>query len=262
MSASPSAPPPARGGTNGSGSTSTSSKLSRNATPAEQQAAALQRLLAKPDREIKIPERKPEGVTKTLRAPRDMMKNVQGSSAGAGSGEFHVYKQSRRREYERLKIMDEEEEFARQKQEALERQAAYEREAEERTAKNRLKRQRKKGNHHRATGSSAASPTTANSGSGSGAAGGGEDGAMKKRKLAAAGGGAAFVFKTAEERDASPDPASLGPAGDARDEVDSSLAGHDSVDGGDGRTVQEADGAAAEQVRPAQEAGIVIQDDD
>ena len=36
-----------------------------------------------------------------------MMKNVQGSSAGAGSGEFHVYKQNRRREYERLKIMDE-----------------------------------------------------------------------------------------------------------------------------------------------------------
>jgi hypothetical protein len=36
-----------------------------------------------------------------------MMKNVQGSSAGAGSGEFHVYKASRRREYERLKIMDE-----------------------------------------------------------------------------------------------------------------------------------------------------------
>ncbi|KAL7417852.1 hypothetical protein BDY24DRAFT_373108 [Mrakia frigida] len=36
-----------------------------------------------------------------------MMKNVQGSSAGAGSGEFHVYKQNRRREYERLKLMDE-----------------------------------------------------------------------------------------------------------------------------------------------------------
>ena len=36
-----------------------------------------------------------------------MMKNVQGSSAGAGSGEFHVYKASRRREYERLKMMEE-----------------------------------------------------------------------------------------------------------------------------------------------------------
>lgn len=38
---------------------------------------------------------------------KQMMKNVQGSSAGAGSGEFHVYKQNRRREYERLKLMDE-----------------------------------------------------------------------------------------------------------------------------------------------------------
>lgn len=37
-----------------------------------------------------------------------MMKNVQGSSAGAGSGEFHVYKASRRREYERLKLMEDE----------------------------------------------------------------------------------------------------------------------------------------------------------
>ena len=32
---------------------------------------------------------------------------MQGSSAGAGSGEFHVYKASRRREYERLKLLEE-----------------------------------------------------------------------------------------------------------------------------------------------------------
>jgi hypothetical protein len=35
-----------------------------------------------------------------------MVKNVQASAAAAGSGEFHVYKHSRRREAERLKQMD------------------------------------------------------------------------------------------------------------------------------------------------------------
>ena len=41
------------------------------------------------------------------------MKNVQGSSAGAGSGEFHVYKESRRREYERIQLMEEEDRMVR-----------------------------------------------------------------------------------------------------------------------------------------------------
>lgn len=57
-------------------------------TPAEQQAAALAKLLKNPDKPIVIPDRPREGASKTLRAPREMMKNVQGSSAGAGSGEF------------------------------------------------------------------------------------------------------------------------------------------------------------------------------
>lgn len=57
------------------------------ATPAEQQAYALAKLLANPDKPVHIPPPPAEGV-KQLRAPREMMKNVQGSSAGAGSGEF------------------------------------------------------------------------------------------------------------------------------------------------------------------------------
>lgn len=75
-----------------------------NLTPAEQQAAAVSRLLANPDREIKLP---PASKEKELRAPREMIKNVTGSSAGAGSGEFHVYKHARRREYERVKLLEE-----------------------------------------------------------------------------------------------------------------------------------------------------------
>ncbi|GAA5880134.1 hypothetical protein JCM3774_004160 [Rhodotorula dairenensis] len=263
------------GGRSSSGSTHprpiSASKLARNATPAEQQAAALQRLLAKPDREIRIPERK-EGVTKTLRAPREMMKNVQGSSAGAGSGEFHVYKQSRRREYERLKIMDEVEEYEKQKQEALERQRAYEREAEERTAKNRLKRQRKKAGRGGAAFKGAGGAGDKGATTTSSAAtdeGGGPD---KKRKLAPGGGGAGagFVFKKAEERDLSSDGEDGGADADANGPGDEEHAPQFGLAaaplGGEGELAngagQQPEGAAAEEVKPAQEAGIIIQDDD
>jgi hypothetical protein len=74
------------------------------ATPLDRQRAQLEKLLKDPNKEAYIP---PPPKDKTIRPAREMMKNVQGSSAGAGSGEFHVYKASRRREYERLKLMDE-----------------------------------------------------------------------------------------------------------------------------------------------------------
>jgi hypothetical protein len=45
-------------------------------------------------------------VEKALKPPPEMVKNVQGSAAAAGSGEFHVYKHSRRREAERVKQME------------------------------------------------------------------------------------------------------------------------------------------------------------
>ena len=67
--------------------------------------AQLERLLKNPDKPVVLPEPPKE---KTVRPPKDMVKNVQGSSAGAGSGEFHVYKASRRREYERIKLMEDE----------------------------------------------------------------------------------------------------------------------------------------------------------
>ena len=75
-------------------------------TPTGQQATQLNALFANPDREIQVPNAtgKPRGVA----PPPEIVANVQGSSAGAGSGEFHVYKASRRKEYERLRLMDEE----------------------------------------------------------------------------------------------------------------------------------------------------------
>lgn len=78
--------------------------MSHNASATDKQAAALEKLLADPDKPVHIPQGSRE---RGIRPPKDMIRNVQGSSAGAGSGEFHVYKESRRREYERLKLMDE-----------------------------------------------------------------------------------------------------------------------------------------------------------
>ena len=80
----------------------------RALTPTSAQASQVTALFAKPECEVYIPsasevlaKQKPH-----LAAPPEIVANVQGSSAGAGSGEFHVYKASRRREYERVKMMD------------------------------------------------------------------------------------------------------------------------------------------------------------
>lgn len=108
------------------------------------QATELNKLFADPEREIKLPD---SGTSKGshLPPPPEIVANVQGSSAGAGSGEFHVYKASRRREYERLREMEteakKEEDAARWEKEAAERK----RRDEEKTAKNREKRAKKKG---------------------------------------------------------------------------------------------------------------------
>jgi len=74
-------------------------------TAVERQRIQLEKLLKDPAKPAYIP---PAPKDKSLRPAREMMKNVQGSSAGAGSGEFHVYKASRRREYERLKLLEDE----------------------------------------------------------------------------------------------------------------------------------------------------------
>ncbi|KAI9621383.1 hypothetical protein H4Q26_015678 [Puccinia striiformis f. sp. tritici PST-130] len=121
-------------------------------TALEKQRMEVAKLLQNPTREIHLPKAPRD---KSIRPPREMMKNVQGSSAGAGSGEFHVYKQSRRREYERLRLMDENEEKAsyldrrtdandRLKTEFEKKQADIKEQVEAKTNKNRLKRQKKK----------------------------------------------------------------------------------------------------------------------
>jgi NADH dehydrogenase/NADH:ubiquinone oxidoreductase subunit G len=108
------------------------------------QASEIGKLFADPEREIKLLDSSTSKGSR-LPPPPEIVANVQGSSAGAGSGEFHVYKASRRREYERLREMEaeakKEEDAARWEKEAEERR----RKDEEKTAKNREKRAKKKG---------------------------------------------------------------------------------------------------------------------
>ncbi|KAE9589374.1 hypothetical protein Lal_00000462 [Lupinus albus] len=70
--------------------------------------------------------------------------NTSGSSAGSGSGDFHQYRQMRRKEQDRLARM--EVDYQRRKEEAefILRRDERLKAAEERTAKKRAKRQKKK----------------------------------------------------------------------------------------------------------------------
>uniref|UniRef100_A0A915APN6 PRKR-interacting protein 1 n=1 Tax=Parascaris univalens TaxID=6257 RepID=A0A915APN6_PARUN len=101
----------------------------------------LDRLQKNIEKPVSIPQRRD---TRKPRPPPDFVRNVVGSSAAAGSAEFHIFRNNRKREMDRLDYMnqkaqqeelDAEYEAKREKQMKLE---------EERTAKKRSKRQRYK----------------------------------------------------------------------------------------------------------------------
>lgn len=115
----------------------------RAVTPRSEHANQVETLFKDPSKDIKLPAASSEHKSSLL-APPEIVTNVQGSSAGAGSGEFHVYKASRRREYERLQSMqsevDKEKDDARWKKEREE----AELKDKEKTDKNRRRRAKKK----------------------------------------------------------------------------------------------------------------------
>ncbi|CAE6523796.1 unnamed protein product [Rhizoctonia solani] len=140
--------------------TETGEAVRKKQTAVDLQKQQLERLMKDPTKTVNLPA-----------PPKE-------KTACAGSGEFHVYKQSRRREYERLKIM---EEASKKEQETAEfeaRKREREEQIEAKTAKNRAKRQKKK---NRAMGKGAQD-----------GAGGKSEDPTKRRRLAADGANVVF----------------------------------------------------------------------
>ena len=110
-------------------------------TPASLQTSQIEALFAHPDREITLP-----GSTSArgLAPPPEIVANVQGSSAGAGSGEFHVYKAARRKENERRRLMDAEVEREKQDHQFEQRRKELKQQDEAKLSKNQMKRAKAK----------------------------------------------------------------------------------------------------------------------
>merc|ERR1719318_236615 len=101
----------------------------------------IDKLMEDPKRPVHIPVRRPD---RNVNMAPEFNHNIMGSSAGAGSGEFHLYRQMRRREHNRQAILG-----YRARRDEL--NAAYHEKlednmkaAEERTAKKRQKRLKQK----------------------------------------------------------------------------------------------------------------------
>lgn len=115
---------------------------SRPKTTRDAQRKELERLLKNPNKEIVIPGKRL--LKRTLSPPPEIVSNVPSSSAGAGSGEFHVYKAARRKEFERLKIFEEEARDEAAQKEFETKQNEFSKKNEERLSKNRQRRQKRK----------------------------------------------------------------------------------------------------------------------
>ncbi|KAG8183723.1 hypothetical protein JTE90_002788 [Oedothorax gibbosus] len=110
-------------------------------TPMDFQKMKLEKLMANPDKPVIIPETPKD--RKGFTVP-EFVRNVMGSSAGAGSGEFHVYRHLRRKEYTRQKMIDEKAELEKLDEEYSRKIDENKKKMEERTAKKRAKRLKQK----------------------------------------------------------------------------------------------------------------------
>ena len=107
------------------------------------QRSKLEKLMSNPTKPVFIPQPRKE---KDVNKAADFQYNVMGSSAGAGSGEFHVYRQIRRKEADRQKELGRRKDRDDMNDAYHQKLEENEKAAEERTAKKRAKRQKKKQN--------------------------------------------------------------------------------------------------------------------
>ncbi|XP_014668028.1 PREDICTED: PRKR-interacting protein 1 homolog [Priapulus caudatus] len=120
---------------------SASDKVVVPKTATQIQRMKLEKLMKNPEKPVDIPEGPRE---RSLSKPPDFVRNVMGSSAGAGSGEFHVYRHIRRREYARQQLIEETGKREDENEAYHEKLNKHKTEAEARTAKKRAKRLKKK----------------------------------------------------------------------------------------------------------------------
>ncbi|XP_071520350.1 PRKR-interacting protein 1 homolog [Panulirus ornatus] len=111
----------------------------KNAT--DLQRLKLEKLMSNPEKLAFIPDRPKD---KKFSEPAEFVRNVMGSSAGAGSGEFHVYRHIRRREYARQDFLQQCKEKDELDEEYHLKLEDNRRVVEEKAAKNRAKRHRQK----------------------------------------------------------------------------------------------------------------------
>ncbi|RKP14225.1 hypothetical protein BJ684DRAFT_19350 [Piptocephalis cylindrospora] len=116
-------------------------KTKKILTAVDEQKRQLERLMKDPSKLVHLPN-----ATRAKRPPKmgEFQHNIQGSVAGAGSGEFHVYRAHRRREMTRINLMEEEARKQREEKEFQEKLASLRSEDESKTAKRRAKRQKRK----------------------------------------------------------------------------------------------------------------------
>ncbi|KAK6190920.1 hypothetical protein SNE40_002686 [Patella caerulea] len=105
------------------------------------QRLKLEKLMKNPNKEVFIPDKPKDSSAK--KTP-EFIRNVWGSSAGAGSGDFHVYRGVRRREYARQKFNAEKAKREELDAEFSEKVKKNQTEAEKKAAKKRAKRLKKK----------------------------------------------------------------------------------------------------------------------